>query len=339
MTYSLRKAVKEASSKGILVQALGSTGPGLSWQYILAIIPQTRQVTIYHGDLQENEIYDKNLIGGPLDTKRLVEYIAKQESLHLEDEFYNEISISGIKGYWKDMILLSLHAHYSLLVDELVSFSEDQYKTFVKTNGKLIQKNTLNYPLLDRIEYLTDEISSYPEISNTSLAELLTGFDKTGQLDLDSLESEIINLEKQKEEREEIKRKKEERIKGRFKEIIDYYVKYFTRYTNLRGKYITETPSVFGRGIHANLSSFLEDYVIKHNKMPDKRIYIFKMGVWIRTYVYIFDLRDKTQETLNQNQPISGQRKIVLDAIDSINTEALIEDWHKAKEADETSPT
>ena len=79
--------------------------------------------------------------------------------------------------------------------------------------------------------------------------------------------------------------------------------------------------------------------MIKHNKMPNKRIYIFKMGVWIRTYVYIFDLRDKTQETLNQNQPISGQRKIVLDAIDSINTEALIEDWHKAKEADETSPT
>jgi hypothetical protein len=82
-------------------------------------------------------------------------------------------------------------------------------------------------------------------------------------------------------------------------------------------------------GIHANLSSFLEDYVIKHNKMPNKRIYIFKMGVWIRTYVYIFDLRDKTQVTLNRNHTISGQRKIVLDAIDSINTEALIEDWQK----------
>ena len=80
-------------------------------------------------DDEENEPYLLGSIEGELDLRKLVSWLSFNKP---EGFYFDEIKIQGVKGFWKDLIEISLYEEYSETLDHLLSLSDKELKLFWK---------------------------------------------------------------------------------------------------------------------------------------------------------------------------------------------------------------
>ena len=245
----------------ILIKTVGSGGPCNSWVSALAISQIGKQVdiwyspdltTIYDEDDDEcNETYQLGSIEGELDFRKLVSWL----SLNKPEGFcFDEITIEGVKGFWKDLIAISLCENYEETLELILSLNDTDLKKFLTINGPFTEDNFLITEELDRLWSLFDEKLCETGKSGYTLAQLLNHPDLKVPLCLESLEDQFKVWEEEEEEEQEA-------IKLKFKEAIEYAAK-------LHG------------GIDSTVGSFLDDYVKKNKHLPNKKYYFHSVAYW-----------------------------------------------------------
>ena len=141
----------------IFIQTVGSGGPGNSW--VSAIV--TKQLkgefeVWYNPDLtqeyeDECEPFILGSIKGELDPRKLVSFLSTTKP---EGFYFDEITIQGIKGIWKDLIIIALSEEYSEVLEQLLTLNDSDLNEFNKKakpaghlTRSLIQINGFNKQL------------------------------------------------------------------------------------------------------------------------------------------------------------------------------------------------
>ena len=254
----------------ILIQTVGSGGPGNSWVSAIATKQIKSKVQVwYHPDLTEEyedecEPFILGTIKGELDARNLISFLNSNKP---DDFYFDEITIKGVKGLWKDLINISLSGEYTDVLEQLLSLKDNDLKRFNKKEGPFVENDLIEIDILDRInELLFDRLDETGK-SNLTLSELLNHTDLKEKLSLDALEEQIeIWVEEEEELHEKILAEKEAKateIKLIFKEDIEFAIANYQKYSDLEDNF------------HDEVSKFLNAYINSNLKLPDKIFYYF----------------------------------------------------------------
>ena len=170
----------------IRIQTVGSAGPGNSWVSAIAITEIEGNVKVWYSpdlteeyedeceedydvdyDDEENEPYLLGSIEGELDLRKLVLWSSFNKP---EDFYFDEITIKGVKGFWKDLIEISLYEEYSETLDHLLSLSEKELKIFWEKNDFFKHESHYIKDVLDQINSLVDEKIYEADFSDLTFA-------------------------------------------------------------------------------------------------------------------------------------------------------------------------
>ena len=172
----------------ILIQTVGSGGPGNSWVSAIAFTQTEGNVEVWYSpdltevygeyeedydddyDDEENEPYLLGSIEGELDLRKLVSWLSFNKP---EDFYFDEIKIQGVKGFWKDLIEISLYEEYSETLDHLLSLSDKELKLFWKKNDFFKHESHYIKDVLDQINSLVDEKIYEADLGDLTFAEVL----------------------------------------------------------------------------------------------------------------------------------------------------------------------
>ena len=186
----------------ILIQTVGSGGPGNSWVSAIAVTQIEGNVEVWYcSDLTEvydneyededNEPYLLGSIEGELDLRKLVSWLSFNKP---EGFYFDEITIKGVKGFWKDLIEISLYKEYSETLDHLLSLNDKELKLFWKKNDFFKHESHYIKDVLDQINSLVDEKIYEADLSDLTFAEVLKHPKVKNHFNLTSLEKALDTL-------------------------------------------------------------------------------------------------------------------------------------------------
>ncbi len=186
----------------ILIQTVGSAGPGNSWVSALAVTQIEGNVEVWYSpDLTEvyddeyededNEPYLLGSIEGELDLRKLVSWLSFNKP---EGFYFDEIKIKGVRGLWKDLIEISLNEEYSETLDHLLTLSDKELKLFWKKNDFFKHESYHINDVLDRINSLIEEEIYEADLSDLTFAEVLKHSKVKDPFNLGSLEEALEEI-------------------------------------------------------------------------------------------------------------------------------------------------
>ena len=193
----------------ILIQTVGSGGPGNSWVSAIAVTQIEGNVEVWYcSDLTEvydeyevdhdkkydDENFEPYLLGtieGELDVRKLVSWLSINKP---EGFIFDEIKIKGVKGLWTDLIEISLNEEYSETLDHLLTLSDKELKLFWKKNDFIKHESHYIKDVLDQINSLVEEKIYEADLSDLTFAEVLKHSKVKDPFNLGSLEEALDEI-------------------------------------------------------------------------------------------------------------------------------------------------
>ena len=282
----------------ILIQTVGSGGPGNSWVSAIATKQIKGKVEVwYNPDFtqeyeDDSEPFILGSIKGEHDPRSIVSFLNSNKP---EGFYFDEITIQGIKGIWKDLIIISLSDEYSEVLEQLLTLNDNDLKKFNKKEGPFVENDILEIDKLDQINEILFERLDETGKSNLTLSQLLNHSDLNTKFSLKSVEEQIEIWEEQEEVRLKIAHSKEEKrrqeLKSKYQGEIEFALKNHKSFSNFESD-------------DEKVEEFLDSYIFEHGKLPSKKCFYFSVGVWIRRRSERFF---ESQKVVNWVYPNKGE--------------------------------
>ncbi len=255
----------------IRIQTVGSVGPGNSWVSEIVTKQIKGKVEVwYNPDLTEEDESEPYILGSIDYALELREFVTCLSTEKPEGFYFDEITIQGVEGFWKDLIVLSLSEDYSELLEQILSLNDDDLKVFFQNEGPYTKNGILEIDKLNRLTDILFERIEDSGKSNLTLSQLLNHSDLNEKLSLDELEDQIRTwVDEEEEYQDKLQSKKEARenkIKLKFKDDIEFAVANYQKYSDLK------------ENVDDVLRNYLENFVTLYKKLPSKNIYYFSFG-------------------------------------------------------------
>ena len=255
----------------IRIQTVGSAGPGNSWVSEIVTKQIKGKVEVwYNPDLTEEDESEPYILGSIDYALELREFVTCLSTEKPEGFYFDEITIQGVEGFWKDLIVLSLSEDYSELLEQILSLNDDDLKVFFQNEGPYTKNGILEIDKLNRLTDILFERIEDSGKSNLTLSQLLNHSDLNEKLSLDVLEDQIRTwVDEEEEYQDKLRSEKEARdnkIKLKFKDDIEFAVANYQKYSDLK------------ENVDDVLRNYLENFVTLYKKLPSKNIYYFSFG-------------------------------------------------------------
>ena len=193
----------------ILIKTVGSAGPGNSWVSAIAFTQIDGKIEVWYSpDLTEvyqhneedyDDYYDEpefepyllGSIESEFDNRELISWL----SLNKPEGFYfDEITIQGVKGFWKDLFEISLYEGYGEALDHLLSLSDEELRLFWDKNRLFKHESHFIKDVLNQINRLFDEKINEADLRDHTFAQILKHPKIKIPFDLGSLEETLDKI-------------------------------------------------------------------------------------------------------------------------------------------------
>ena len=113
-----------------------------------------------------------------LELREFIKFLSQEKP---EGFYFDEITHSGVEGFWIDLIVLSLSEDYSELLEQILSLNDDDLKVFFLNEGPYTKNGILQIDKLNRLTDILFERIEDSGKSNLTLSQLLNHSDFTGK--------------------------------------------------------------------------------------------------------------------------------------------------------------